>query len=181
MLGEAAEIEETSRGDWMAAERCLALALRLSPRDGILAANFRRVAARVVNTRRPTEAPEAAPPTPLEAIAPTPLQESQEPQDESIGKQEARAEALTNRLRANPEDHATAMELAGILERLGHDLELIALLSARMEEGGPEVQQEVSPLRRRVLLRVAQKARDEGRPGEAELYEMMAAAGSEGE
>ncbi len=50
LLAEAAEIEERDRGDAHAAQRDLGLALRLRPRDGSLAARFRRVAALVTRT-----------------------------------------------------------------------------------------------------------------------------------
>jgi hypothetical protein len=66
------------------------------------------------------------------------------------------------------------MELAAVLERLGRDLDLLALLSARMDEGDDDTRFEVAPLRREVLLRLARTARNEGRASEAELYEMMA-------
>ena len=65
------------------------------------------------------------------------------------------------------------MRLADALARLGRDLELFALLSARIEEGGDEVRHELWPRRREVLARLADVARAEGRPSEAELYEMM--------
>jgi hypothetical protein len=55
-------------------------------------------------------------------------------------------------------------------------MDLLALLSARMEEGDDEARAEVAPLRRAVLLRLAAGARAEGRASEAELYEMMADA-----
>jgi hypothetical protein len=70
---------------------------------------------------------------------------------------------------------AVPMELAGLLERLGRDMDLLALLSARMDEGDLEAQREVAPLRRAVLLRLAREARAAGRDSEGELYEMMAA------
>ena len=85
------------------------------------------------------------------------------------------AQQLTERVRADPTDHATSMALADVLARLGRDLELFALLSARMEEGDEAAQREVAPRRRAVLLRLAEAARREGRASEAELYERMAA------
>lgn len=83
-------------------------------------------------------------------------------------------EQLTDRVRASPNDHPTAMRLADALERLGRDMDLLALLSARMEEGDDAARIEVTPRRRRVLLRLAEQARAEGRSSEAELYELMA-------
>jgi hypothetical protein len=82
---------------------------------------------------------------------------------------EAREEDLSNKLRANPEDRAVARELVGVLSRLGKHLELLALASGRLEEGD----EEMGPVRDEVLAKLAQVARDEGRPGEAEMYEGM--------
>ncbi len=74
------------------------------------------------------------------------------------------AERLADRLRADPADQGVAMALADALERLGRDLDLLALLSARMEEGDAAVRQEVAPRRRNVLARLAARARAEGAP-----------------
>ncbi len=68
------------------------------------------------------------------------------------------------------------MKLARVLARLGRDLDLLSLLSARLDEGSPEERREVAPLRREVLLRLAHEARAAGRDSEGELYEMMAAS-----
>ncbi len=90
------------------------------------------------------------------------------------GQAEERVEQLSQRLRADPRDHVTADELARLLERLGRDLELLALLSARVEDA---VGVEVVPLvaaRRSVLLRLAETAAREGRADESELYASMA-------
>jgi hypothetical protein len=61
-----------------------------------------------------------------------------------------------------------------VLTRLGRDLELLALLSARLEEGGEAERADLLPRRREVLARLAEVARAEGRASEAELYELMA-------
>ena len=99
--------------------------------------------------------------------------EAPAPMDPAV--EEALVERLTARLRADPDDHGTALALAGALTRLGRDLDLLALLSARIEEGGDEVAGELAPMRRDVLRRLAAQAREAGRPSEAELYEMMLA------
>ncbi|MEP7120640.1 MAG: hypothetical protein ABJE95_07015 [Byssovorax sp.] len=174
MLVEAAAIEERERADHHAAQRLLGLALRLRPRDRAIAAEFRRVAtlasptpaARVIQpVSRPIEREvDPAPEEPEEVDEPT----STDAEDDAL------AQTLTDRLRGNPDDHAIAMELAAVLERLGRDLDLLALLSARLDEGDDDVRFEVIPLRREVLLRLAGAARGEGRDSEAELYEMMA-------
>jgi len=178
MLVEAADVEERDRGDVHAAQRDLGLALRLRPRDGALASRFRHVAALVARTAPAaavpaTSAPAAAPPdSVLPAIETT-------PPDQSEADDEQLAQTLTDRLRADPRDHASAMRLAGALERLGRDLDLLALLSARLDEGDPDERREVAPLRREVLLRLAREAREAGRASEGELYEMMAASDPE--
>lgn len=88
---------------------------------------------------------------------------------------EVLVDRLTEQLRADPEDHDVARDLADALERLGRDMDLLALVSTRIEDGTPEIIEEFWPIRRDVLLRLAAKARAEGRPSEAELYEQMAA------
>jgi tetratricopeptide (TPR) repeat protein len=84
------------------------------------------------------------------------------------------AEQLTDQLRADPDDHEVARDLAAALERLGRDMDLLALVSTRIEDGTPEIVEEFWPIRQDVLLRLAMAARTEGRPSEAELYEQMA-------
>ncbi|WP_437631264.1 tetratricopeptide repeat protein [Sorangium sp. So ce854] len=244
MLAEAAEIEERSRGDLLAAQRHLGLALRLRPRDAGVLASFRRVSAELAprpvsspagsssgaSPRRPlaTEerievhvpaprrrtlppepvliapAPAVAPVVPRPPAAPAPIEpglieelptldnadtstelnapvppsvtlaEGQSPFARGLGlDDELLADRLADRLRADPADHGVAMALADVLARLGRDLDLLALLSARMEEGDDAVRHEVAPRRRDVLARLAARARREGRDAEAELYEML--------
>ena len=79
-------------------------------------------------------------------------------------------------MRASPHDRAAVLALCGALERLGRDLELFALLSARMDEGDAEEVAALAPRRRAVLVRLAERARAAGHASEAELYEMMLAA-----
>ncbi len=88
---------------------------------------------------------------------------------------EAEVQRLTERLRADPDDLRIALALADLLDRLGRDLDLLSLLSARMEEGDDEVREVMAPRRRVVLLRLEASARAAGRASEAELYELMAA------
>ncbi len=196
MLVEAAAIEERERSDYHATQRLLGLALRLRPRDRAIAADFRRVATLALGPTAtiapppraatpeaaspiaPIAAPIEPPAAPIE-ISPAPppiLFDSDAPDapSDASAEDEALAQTLTDRLRGDPDDHATAMELAAVLERLGRDLDLLSLLSARMDEGDDDARAEVTPLRRAVLLRLARVAREGGRASEAELYEMMA-------
>jgi hypothetical protein len=170
MLAEAADLEETYRADVHAAQRDLGLALRLRPRDASIAARFRRVAALVAPAARP--APAAPAPPPPEPPPP-------EPESATFAGDEQLVQTLTDRLRADPRDHATAMALAGALERLGRDLDLVALLSARLDEGDAAERREVGPLRRAAFLPLAAEASAEGRASEADLYTSMAEAGEE--
>ncbi|WP_437686589.1 tetratricopeptide repeat protein [Sorangium sp. So ce176] len=262
MLAEAAEIEERSRGDLLAAQRHLGLALRLRPRDPGVLASFRRVsgeiaphqaappaaAAPIPSPPRPrateqrievhvpaprrrtlppepvviASAPAAPPLVPRPPAAPTPvdrglldwppvapvdpglieemptldngdtstelnapgppsvtLAEGQSPLLRGFAlDDELLADRLADRLRADPTDQGVAMALADVLARLGRDLDLLALLSARMDEGDEATRQEVAPRRRDVLARLAARARGEGRDAEAELYEMLLHADS---
>jgi thioredoxin-like negative regulator of GroEL len=86
---------------------------------------------------------------------------------------ESQLEPLTAQLRANPNDHDVALKLARLLCALGRDLELLALLSPRIEEADASARADFVPMRREVLDRLAVAARSEGRASEAEIYELM--------
>ncbi len=89
---------------------------------------------------------------------------------------EALADRLADRVRASPHDRVAVLALCDVLDRLGRDLELFALLSARMDEGEADEVAALAPRRRTVLARLAARARAAGSSSEAELYEMMLAA-----
>lgn len=189
MLVEAAQIEERERADLLAAQRHLGLALRLRPRDRAIAASFRRVAGEVARATKGAAQESVAPARALEPPEPEAQEPAAHEHDEEEGaiepaeegaepdeRDELLVERLTDRVRADPRNHEAAMQLAGALDRLGRHLELLALLSARIEEGDEEARREVAPMRRAVLQKLAEQARSEGRPSEAELYELMAAS-----
>ncbi len=187
MLVEAADIEENARGDLRAAQRHLGVALRLRPRDRQIGAAFRRIATELGRVAPPPSPKVAAPEedvppsvrSPVSTPSPSLVEPAQPLEDTPFEDEEADeilVERLTDKLRANPNDHEVALRLADALARLGRDLELLALLSARIEEGGDDVRYELGPRRRGVLARLAETARAEGRPSEAELYEMMGAS-----
>jgi tetratricopeptide (TPR) repeat protein len=111
-----------------------------------------------------------APPMRAVSFQPTPLPGPAGEDDELL------ADRLADKLRADPTDHPTALVLAAVLERLGRDMELLALLSARMEEGDDDVRRELGPLRRVCLERLAAAASAAGRPEEASLYTTLALA-----
>lgn len=188
MLVEAADVEENARGDLRAAQRHLGVALRLRPRDRAVNVAFRRVstelgrAVPLMPQREDTrpheheddEEPRAhtrRSPTPVPPSEPVSSGESQAHDEDD----EALVDQLTERLRGNPDDHEIARRLAAALGRLGRDMDLLALVSTRIEDGTPEIVQEFWPIRQQVLLRLAATARAEGRASEAELYEQMSA------
>jgi thioredoxin-like negative regulator of GroEL len=82
----------------------------------------------------------------------------------------SRVEELTRIFQANPDDQAVATELSGLLESLGRSHELLALLSARLEDAPPAERDVLVPRVRATLERLAAVAEEAGRAGEASLY-----------
>jgi tetratricopeptide (TPR) repeat protein len=150
LLLEAARHEETAQSDVLAAQRHLAAALRLRPKDDAIAQAYRAIGARVVGRPVVPEASAAAPP--------------------EDGNDEVRVEELTRTLQANPEDDAVVDELVARLSRLGRSLELFALLSARLEDAPPDRRERLLPRQRSVLERLVRDAREAGRTAEADLF-----------
>ncbi len=66
--------------------------------------------------------------------------------------------------------HEAVDALVDVLGRLGRDMELFALLSARWEDATPEEREAMVPKQRAVLARLAQTAEDQGRVLEAQLF-----------
>jgi tetratricopeptide (TPR) repeat protein len=93
--------------------------------------------------------------------------------DDETVQDEVLVEKLSEKVRADPNDMHTVRQLAAALERLERDMELVALLSARIEEGDESVRAELVPLHREALGRLADRAAEQGREGEAELYRSM--------
>lgn len=79
-------------------------------------------------------------------------------------------ERLEGALRGNPDDVETALRLAELLERLGRDTELFALLSARLEDAAEAERARLEPLARAVAERLEVVAEREGHRGEVALY-----------
>ncbi len=190
---EGARIQELDRRDVPAARRLIEIAIRLAPRVPSIRASFRRLA---LAPEAPS-APQFSPaPTVSSAPAPPPAAEflraselspapeassaAQGPALDTVDGEEleaagleARIELLTMRVRANPEDEEAVSELITVLERLERYHDLLALLSARIDEA-PEAQRgALSQRRRGVLRRMVDMANAEGRPDEAELYTLM--------
>ncbi len=166
-LLDASRVEEKELGDVAAARESAALALRLAPTNGAAAAELRRLSR---DLRAAVEAPRPDP-LPTEAPAPPALDV-----DGDDSEQAARIEDLTAKLRANPADVGIANGLAALLERAGRDLELLSLLSARVDEAIGADRATWSSARRRVLARLEETAHAEGRAGEADLYALMRAS-----
>lgn len=106
----------------------------------------------------PEEAEASAAPAPAPAASPE--------------QDEARVEVLTRLLQGDPTNDAVVDELTERLTRLGRSLELLALLSARLEDAPPDRRSELLPRHREVLARLEEEARAEGREGEADLFKM---------
>jgi tetratricopeptide (TPR) repeat protein len=174
LLMEAARFEE-SRGDALAAQRHLAAALRLRPHDAEIAAAYRRVCAAAAQPMAPAARV-------LGATAEMPvIRERAEigaPREATLdtASDSSRVEELTRRLQADPANDAVVDELAGALMRLGRSHELLAVLSARLEDAPPERRAALVPKQRAVLERLAREAREQGRPLEADLFTMALAA-----
>lgn len=179
-LLEAAQLA-VERREPRVAERHLGLALRICPRDGRVAAAYRRVAlelsgasaepAGALDTAaalQPAQsgAGEPAHSAPAEVKQP----EFHEDTDEEV---ERRVEQLKGQLQAGgalaPELLA---ELRDGLARLSRHAELFALLQARYEDANPEERAVLRPELRHVLAELSRVTRDTS-PEEADIYEQM--------
>ena len=187
-LVEAAAFEERVRGDLLAAQRHLAVAMRLDPHHGAAGDAFRAVGlARVggdaeAPRHRPVERIEVpdedAPEAPRnlgDALAPMSIDPFGSADDEDSEKA-ARVEELTRRLHADPANDAVANELAVLLEALGRHHELLALLSARLEDASPAQRPMLLPQFCEALERLARGAESAGRTDEASLYRSVLSA-----
>jgi len=167
----AAEFEERQRLDRRCAFRHVEAALRVCPDDPALRGAFRRLASASAQQPPSADAPPSAPP-PSPPLAPTEIaQPVPQAQDHPVAD-ECRVDELTDRIRANPADHEAALELCTLLDKLGRDLDLFALVAAQLEETtDPRVRSSLLPFKRAALTRLASTARAEGRPDEAAIYE----------
>ncbi len=85
---------------------------------------------------------------------------------------ELRVEALTRTLQGDPNNDAVVDELTTLLTRLGRSMDLLALLSARLEDAPPERREALLPKHREVLATLEREAREAGREAEADLFKM---------
>jgi hypothetical protein len=148
--------------DAVAAQRHLGVALQLLPRDGKILSLFREAASEAARAfgepAREALAEKRGAARAPDADAPDPAQD------------EERAARLLDRLRGDPENHGVALELAHVLARLGRDLDLFALLSARLEDATDETRPELLPLQRAVLDRLLAQARRDRRADDEHVY-----------
>jgi thioredoxin-like negative regulator of GroEL len=164
-LIEAARFESNVKRDALAAQRHLAVALELLPRDGKILAMFREAAAKASGApgtgATDTRMPVRREPREMDGAVPG--------FDESAADEE-RAVTLSDRLRGDPRDHSIALELADVLARLGRDLELFALLSARLEDADEGTRPDLVPRQQAVLRRLIEDARIQGRADDLHIY-----------
>ena len=181
LLREAADVERTRLHDPRSAQRHLAAALRLRPRDADLLRAYREVGALIAHEASdpdsPSEAPEEAPSFEEDeeksathrTLSERPLLDLSLPA-EIDAELAGRIDDLTRRLQGDPTDDAVADELATLLEQAGRGHELLALLSARIEDATPERRIVLAPRAKAALERLASDAEAAGRHEEAALY-----------
>ncbi len=172
LLAEGAQIHEIERQDLCASRRLLELAMRLRPQHGPIRQAFRRVAA--AREHRPAQGePEHDAELEGQAEARGAELDLDLNVEGEASADEQLAEELSERLRADPADLETVRALAEVLERLGRDHDLLALLCARIDEGPEELVAELGPRRRQTLERLLAAARAAGNEAEAELFSAM--------
>jgi len=187
LLVEAAAFETKQRDDLLAAQRHLACALRLAPHDPAAGEAYRDVGHRIVGRAPPSydpayvarkEEPAPAKPPPATKLdlwlspddVPSAQGQGDEPSPFDEAEDAARVEELTRILQANPTDDRVVDELSDRLLRLGRSHELLALLSARLEDAPPERRAALVPKQREVLARLEREALEAGRENEASLF-----------
>jgi tetratricopeptide (TPR) repeat protein len=182
-LLEAARFESETRGDLAAAQRHLAAAIAIRPNDPAVTEPYRAIGARIAEVHGvrevvampamektkewPTVGQSGAWPSESHTRPWDGLAEIAEQDD---AESEARVEQLTRSLQADPTNDAVVDELATLLTQLDRGMELLALLSARLEDATPERRAALLPRHRQVLARLEREARAAGREAEADLF-----------
>lgn len=156
------------------AMRLAMAALSLAPTDHDLRALVAAMGRAPVDRNAITDSGEE-PTTDPGLVEGRPIAGAFEAEDENVSVpvravDEARADLLLARVKADPDDHDAVDELVDLLGRLGRDPELFALLSARWEDASPEDRKKLLPSQRAVLERLAAAADGQGRSVEAQLY-----------
>jgi hypothetical protein len=111
-------------------------------------------------------------PVPLPDLVPVDESQPAYEPEPSPEEDEAKVEALTRTLQGDPTNDAVIDDLTVRLARLGRSMELLALLSARLEDAPPDRRAELLPRHRAVLETLEAEARAAGRDGEADLFKM---------
>lgn len=180
-LEEAARFEE-ERGELASAQRHLATAISLAPNDAVLEARYRALgealARRAGVVAQPVAPPPPAAPAPVAAPftsvlgPPSQMPESFPIESVDDAGAEARVESLTRTLQGDPTNDAVVDELVVLLTKLGRSMDLLALLSARLEDAPADRREALLPRHRDVLATLEKEARAEGRDAEADLFKL---------
>ncbi len=154
-LVTASRFEEVERRDLRAAERHIVVALQLAPTDPQLrdrAKSLQSLGARS----------DSADELGARGVSPLTIEEAPVQRMETI-------ESLTDKLRADPKNDAIVEELASLLEEEKRFHDLIALLAARIDEGGAHFQDRY----KRALTLAKADAEREGRGEDAFAFATM--------
>jgi hypothetical protein len=101
------------------------------------------------------------------------VQRAEQPNvEDDAFEDESRVETLRRKFEADPTDDAVVDEMAVLLAKLDRGLELLSLLSARLEDAPETRRAALIPKQIEVLTRLEQGAREAGRSTEADLYQM---------
>ncbi|MGH7283190.1 MAG: hypothetical protein ACRELY_16815, partial [Polyangiaceae bacterium] len=153
LLIEAATFEDSVRGDFLAAHRMLATGRRVAPQHVEVDVFYKQITAKIPANR-------AARAEPANARA-----------EVDLVTLEARADELARKLQADATNDAVADELATCLEKLGRDMDLFALVSARLEDAvTPAERAKWLPRQRDVLRNLEASARAAGDERQALFY-----------
>jgi len=191
---EAARFEAEVKQDWRAVQRHLSTALIRHPNDPAVRAMFRRagtVLAGLEQEDEPQSAPhhQAAPEPqePYHTPAPAAVVEHRPepgrspffepepvlaPDDNEDEVDESRIARLSEQVQGDPSNTEAVRELCGLLSRARRQLDLFALVSARLEEtSAPGDRPWLMAYRAQALHALIDSARAAGRNEEASLYE----------
>lgn len=179
-LEEAARFEQ-ERGELHAAQRHLAAAIGIAPGDAVLEARYRAIGERIAElagVRRGDEREREAEQE-RNRVAEEDRTRVRYDLDAGLGEvtlgpddaeAEMRVEALTRTLQGDPDNDAVVDELVVLLTRLGRSMDLLALLSARLEDAPADRREALLPKHREVLATLETEARAAGRDAEADLF-----------
>ena len=175
LLLEAARFEHLTRQDLLAAQRHLACALRLRPHAADVARAYREICAKIAPPPATALGASYAEPSLLGGPYVEPAGRAldvtfDDDAPAADSEDSLRVEELTRRLQSNPDDDSIVDELSRLLMRLGRGLELLALLSARLEDASKDRRAELLPTQRAVLMRLEAEATADGRRVEATLF-----------